>query len=368
MIPLKHGGFVMSYTQRSSIESLLKSISYEVGEILPFISDMFVVDKLNATDTKELEEMWRIEVYQAISRINIGASTSHVVPAVDTGIVETIVQTSTTIVKPQNDQGNVIHPKFNREKRALLDIGGNLLHSLFGVSTDDQLEDTEISLRTEVESVYSRTEMVETQSNLAERKLSDAIGHVKVMTESLLSVRAREHRLEAYIQLAVTLEHIESIVFNLHDLAVQSATHRTLLSKGIVPQVLDASQLRDLIHTGLITFRNMEFPLNVEELTNTNLARYSNVLHSETTRNYNTFAIFIPFTDGKLYKLYGMENFSFFTNVTDDNRKVLMPSIKLTAHLAMSEDEYVEIESIDSCLRTRNSTSFLCAQKLPTVN
>ena len=168
----------MSYAQKSSIESLLKSISYEVGEILPFISDKFVVDKFNATDTKELEEIWRNEVYQAISRINIGVSTSHVVPAVDTGIVETIVQTSTTTAKPQNDQGKLIHSKFKRNKRALLDIGGNLLHSLFGVSTDDQLEDTEISLRKEVESVYSRTEMVETQSKLAERKLADAIEHV----------------------------------------------------------------------------------------------------------------------------------------------------------------------------------------------
>ena len=365
---LKHGGFTMSYAQKSSIESLLKSISYEVGEILPFISDKFVVDKLNATDTKDLEEIWRNEVYQAVSRINIGVSAAHVVPAVDTHIVETIVQTSTTTTKPQNDQGKAVHPKFKREKRALLDIGGNLLHSLFGVSTDDQLENTEINLRKEVESVYSRTEMVETQSKLAERKLADALGHVKVMTESLLSVRARENRIESYIQLAITLEHIESIVFNLHDLAVQSATHRTLLSKGIVPQVLDASQLRDLIHTGLITFRNMEFPLNIDELTNTNLARYLNLLHSEPTRNYNTFAIFIPFTDGKVYKLYGMEKFPFFTNVTDTDRKILMPSIKLPQHLAVSEDEYVEIESIDSCLRTRNSTSFLCAQKMPTVN
>ena len=248
---LKHGGFTMSYAQKSSIESLLKSISYEVGEILPFISDKFVVHKLNATDTKNLEEIWRNVVYQAVSRINIGVSAAHAVPAVDTHIVETIVQTSTTTTKPQNDQGKTVHPKFKREKRALLDIGGNLLHSLFGVSTDDQLENTEINLRKEVESVYSRTEMVETQSKLAERKLADALGHVKVMTESLLSVRARENRIESYIQLAITLEHIESIVFNLHDLAVQSATHRTLLSKGIVPQVLDASQLRDLIHTGL---------------------------------------------------------------------------------------------------------------------
>ena len=54
---LKHGGFTMSYAQKSSIESLLKSISYEVGEILPFISDKFVVDTLNAIDTKNLEEI-----------------------------------------------------------------------------------------------------------------------------------------------------------------------------------------------------------------------------------------------------------------------------------------------------------------------
>ena len=164
-----------------------------------------------------------------------------------------------------NDQGVQAHPKF-RGRRALIDVGGNLLHTLFGVTTDNQLARSEASLQSEVESVLAKTRIVKAQSKLAERKLADAMKHVRLAIDTLLSINSRENRLEAFVQVSQMLDHMESIVFHLQDIAITSATHRTLLSRGIVPQVFDADQLRSLITEGEKTFNTSNFPLDVNKL------------------------------------------------------------------------------------------------------
>ena len=44
---MRHGGLVMSYAQKTSVESLLKSLSYTYGEILPYVSDSFLNERMN---------------------------------------------------------------------------------------------------------------------------------------------------------------------------------------------------------------------------------------------------------------------------------------------------------------------------------
>ena len=368
---MRHGGLVMSYAQRASIESLLKSLSYTYGEILPYVSDTFLPDRMNFTNADQMEENWRALVWSAIQGIRIGASASHVVPTIEKEIADKIKSNITTrtvsrpMHRPVNDQEIPVHPKL-RGRRALIDVGGNLLHSLFGVTTDDQLAQSEANLQSEVESVLAKTRTVEAQSKLAQRKLADAMKHVQLATDTLLSVSSRENRLEAYVQISQVLEHMEAIIFHLHDIAVSSATHRTLLSRGIVPQIFDAEQLRSLIKEGEKIFSTLKFPLDVNKLSNKNIAIYLNILKSEPTRNTDVFAIFLPFTDNKFYELFAIESFPFFANAngTKEERKILIPD-ELPNYVAITDNEFVNIEDIQNCARTKNASVLLCAQKNP---
>ena len=368
---MRHGGLVMSYAQRASIESLLKSLSYTYGEILPYVSDAFLPDRMNFTNADQMEETWRALVWSALQGIRIGASASHVVPTIEKEIVDKIKSNITTrtvsrpMHRPVNDQEIPVHPKL-RGRRALIDVGGNLLHSLFGVTTDDQLAQSEVNLQSEVESVLAKTRIVEAQSKLAQRKLADAMKHVQLATDTLLSVSSRENRLEAYIQISLVLEHMEAIIFHLQDIAISSATHRTLLSRGIVPQIFDTEQLRSLIK-GEKTFSTLNFPLDVNKLSNKNIAIYLNILKSEPTRDTDVFAIFLPFTDNKFYELFTIENFPFFANPngTKEERKILIPGDELPNYVAVTGNEFVNIDDIQNCARTKNASVLLCAQKNP---
>ena len=268
--------------------------------------------------------------------------------------------------RPVNYQEIPVHPKL-RGRRALIDVGGNLLHSLFGVTPDDQLAQSEANLQSEVESVLAKTRIVEAQSKLAQRKLADAMKHVQLATDTLLSVSSRENRLEAYIQISQVLEHMEAIIFHLQDIAISSGTHRTLLSRGIVPQIFDTEQLRSLIKEGEKTFSTLNFPLDVNKLSNKNIAIYLNILKSEPTRDTDVFAIFLPFTDNKFYELFTIENFPFFANLngTKEERKILIPGDELPNYVAVTGNEFVNIDDIQNCARTKNASVLLCAQKNP---
>ena len=260
--------------------------------------------------------------------------------------------------RPVNYQEVQAHPKF-RGRRALIDVGGNLLQSLFGVTTDDQLARSEANLQSEVESAKTRiakTRIVEAQSKLAQRKLADAMKHVRLATDTLLSVSSREHHLEAFIQVSQILERMEAIIFHLQDIAIASATHRTLLSRGIIPQIFDAEQLRTLIKEGEKTFSTLNFPFDVNKLRNKNIAIYLNILKSEPTRDTDVFAIFLAFTDNKLYELFTLESFPFFANSngTKEERKVLIPGDELPNFVAITNNEFVNIDDMQNCARTKN--------------
>ena len=153
----------------------------------------------------------------------------------------------------------------------------------------------------------------------------------------------------------------------MQDIAISSATHRTLLSRGIVPQIFDTEQLRSLIKEGEKTFSTLNFPLDVNKLSNKNIAIYLNILKSEPTRDTDVFAIFLPFTDNKFYELFTIENFPFFANPngTKEERKILIPGDDLPNYVAVTDNEFVNIDDIQNCARTKNASVLLCAQKNP---
>ena len=399
----KIGQLYMSLPQKAAIDALIKSISYTFGEILHLMPSEFIQDTLKFASIDQLESDWRQLVFDALQRINIGTREKHVAPhvlhhsSIPLTPSERTVRTTTTPPKfVQNDMTphNVtytprdvhsksprgVHPKYRvgtqytgykRTKRGLLDIGGSLLSAVFGVSTEQELRNARDKLQGEIKEVAHISEIVQIQALKAESRMKDALTHIKSATESLLSVQLRENRLESFVQCSIILEHIEAVTLHLYDLMRETSTHKTLLQRGIVPQVLTASQLKEIILKGLDTFRSYSFPLSLNELNNKNISEFLRLLHSEKSDRSGYFHVFFPFINrDRQYDLVKLTPFPFIANTLgqQNNKTVLVAGVDLPTYIAIGIEDHVEIESIEKCSTTVNSTQFLCAQKMPAVS
>ena len=348
----KVGQLYMSPPQKAAIDALVKSISYTFGEILILMPSDFIKTTLKFASIAQLESNWRQLVFDALQRINIGTRERHVAPHVlphssipftpkektvgTTTIPSTSVQNDMTSSNTTDYTSRNIHPKFSRSlniphpkhrivrqrteyerrvRRGLLDIGGTLLSAVFGVSTEGELRDARKELQGEIKEIAHVSEVVQIQALKAEARMKDALSHIKSATESLLSVKLRENRLESFVQCSIILEHIEAVTLHLYDLMRETSTHKTLLQRGIVPQVLTATQLKEIILKGLDIFRSYSFPLNPNELNNRKISKFLSLLHSETSDRPGYFRVFFPFiNDDRRYKLLKMTPFPFIAN------------------------------------------------------
>ena len=280
----------------------------------------------------------------------------------------------------QNDQawGNytsvtLVHPKFrrNRSKRGLVDVGGSILSAVFGVSTEKELSEVKSEFEQNIGNVVRSTKLIQIQTKQAEPRMTDALSHIKSATESLMSVQVRESRLETFTQMSIILEHLETVVIHLNDLIRETSTHRTLLQRGIVPQLISANQLRTLIEEGKDIFRSHSFPLDLQGLNNRNISSYLNLLHAEPSTNTSTFNIFIPFVNSEAdYSLFQLTKFPFLAKTIDggQNNTVLEVGIDLPSYVALGKRDHVVIDGINKCTQIGNSNAILlCALKQPVV-
>ena len=239
------------------------------------------------------------------------------------------------------------------------------------MSTEGELRDARKELQGEIKDVVHVSEVVQIQVLKAEARMKDALSHIKSATESLLSVKLRENRLESVVQISIILEHIEAVTLHFYDLMRETSTHKTLLQRGIVPQVLTATQPKEIILKELDIFRSYSFPLNLNDLHNKNISKFLSLVHSETSDRPGYFHVFFPFiNNNRRYKLLKMTPFPFIANTLGqgNNKTVLVAGVDLPKYIAMGTEDHVEIESIEKCTSTVNSTQILCAQKKPAVS
>ena len=224
---IKVGGIYLSAPQKSAVEALIKSISYDFGDVLDFLTEKFVRTHLNFVSVEQLEREWRHFCYEAINRINIGNLQRHVAPVIPRHEIS-IETTTTSTLRPkptvQNDQawGNYAsitraHPKFKRgrSKRGLVDVGGSS-SAVFGVSTEEELSEVRHEFESYIGKVMKSTKLIQIQTKQAEARMADALSHIKSATESLMTVQVRESRLETFTQISIILEHLESVVLHLN--------------------------------------------------------------------------------------------------------------------------------------------------------
>ena len=377
---IKIGGIYLSAPQKAAVEALIKSISYAFGDVLDFLPEKFVRTHLNFVSVDQLESEWRQLCFDAINRINIGNRERHVVGPIPRSEISVDTTTSSNMEpksKIQNDQawGNYtsvtpVHPKFRRFRRGLVDVGGSILSAVFGVSTEKELSEVKSEFEQNIGNVVKSTKLIQIQTKQAEARMTDALSHIKSATESLMSVQVRENRLETFTQMSIILEHLETVVIHLNDLIRETSTHRTLLQRGYVPQLISASQLRTLIEEGKDIFRSHDFPLDLDWLNNRNISSYLNLLHAEPTTNTSTFHIFIPFVNSQAdYSLFQLTKFPFLAKTIDggNNNTVLEVGVSLPAYMALGKGDHVEIDNIDKCTQIGNSNAILCALKRPVI-
>ena len=380
---IKVGGIYLSAHQKAAVEALIKSISYAFGDVLDFLPEKFVRTHLNFVSVDQLEREWRQLCFDAINRINVENRERHVVgpiPKNEISVDTTTISSMRPKPTVQNDQawGNytsvtLVHPKFrrNRSKRGLVDVGGSILSAVFGVSTEKELSEVKSEFEQNIGNVVRSTKLIQIQTKQAEARMTDALNHIKSATESLMSVQERESRLETFTQMSIILEHLETVVIHLNDLIRETSTHRTLLQRGIVPQLISANQLRTLIEEGKDIFMSHSFPLDLQGLNNRNISSYLNLLHAEPSTNTSTFHIFVPFVNSEAdYSLFQLTKFPFLAKTIDggQNNTVLEVGIDLPSYVALGMGDHVEIDGINKCTQIGNSNAILlCALKQPVV-
>ena len=136
----RHGGISLSGPQKLAIENEIREASYSFHKLLQLVSYQFIKEKLGFESVKLLEEFWRQKAYESLASVNIAQSRRN--PFI-------------TQQQPRNDSRTNFTSTFNlstgkiipkqrknsRSRRGLINIGGDILHSIFGVSTDKQVED-----------------------------------------------------------------------------------------------------------------------------------------------------------------------------------------------------------------------------------
>ena len=144
---LRHGGISLSGPQKLAIENEIREASYSFHKLLQLVSYEFIKEKLGFESVKLLEEFWRQKAYESLSSVNIAQSRRNPF------ITQQLRNTSDE--NPRNDSRANFTSTFNlstrkvipkrkknsRSRRGLINIGGDILHSIFGVSTDKQVED-----------------------------------------------------------------------------------------------------------------------------------------------------------------------------------------------------------------------------------
>ena len=342
---IEKGGLTFSHLQINNLEGNIKSVSHTVRDLLDHVPDKFIKEKLGFDDLDDLEQFWRTKVFNALRGVTIGTIDNKVVPNI-----------------PEREK-KVVHPKL-RGKRGLINVGGDILHAVFGVSTSKEIHDLEEKEEIRIQQILEATRVIEVKTSKAEEKVADALQHLKKATEGLLTIQNRENRLEVFVMISETISHIEVMLLHLLNLAREVKTRITLLQRGIVPAVINHIELKEIIEQGVKKFHNLKFPLNTEYLSKANLTSFLNLCHSEGTSEPFIFVIFVPFVEkDESYDLFKLIKFPL--KLGED---VTMIGENIQPYIAISNFERVELDEIKTCERLENKNEFLCSLKTPKLS
>ena len=183
-----------------------------------------------------------------------------------------------------------------RNKRAFIDLGGDLLSSVFGVATEKQLELVKthfdnrlLPMELSIKSISLETKLL--QTSLME--LTKSIQHqIKIVENNL--------------KISMVLWQIEHALSSASDIIAYSseivARERSILSSlnnNLLPNIFDDYSLNITISEGLAKFPNCKFPLAPS-----NYSLLKNIVQIERSISPREFLLLIPFVSKETFSRY----------------------------------------------------------------
>ena len=347
----------MSGPQKLAIENEIREASYSFHKLLQLVSYQFIKEKLGFESVKLLEEFWRQKAYESLASVNIAQSRRNPFitqqqPRNDTNFTSTFNLSTGKIIPKQR--------KNSRSRRGLINIGGDILHSIFGVSTDKQVEDAKNQAHNEYLRILNSARSIEVRAEKAQHRVTDALTHLE-QAQALANLRDREDRVETFLQISSIWGKINNLLLYLLSLADEVGDRITLLQSGQVPPIVNAQQLTQLIKEGADKFNELVFPYDVKELNSRTLTNYLSLLHVQRSDSPYLYYLLIPFVaDIEKYKLYKIEKFPIATE-----NKTLMINQDISPFLAVSQGQNIAVPTLEHCNKLLEANSYLCDLNKP---
>ena len=193
----RHGGISLSGTQKLTIENEIREASYSFHKLLQLVFYKFIKEKLGFVSVELLEEFWRQKAYESLFSVNIAqlrrnpfinqqlSNTSHEDSRNDSRAnFKSTFNLSTGKVIPKRK-------KNSRSRRGLINIGGDIRHSIFGVSTDKQVEDAKNQAHNEYLRILNSARSIEVRAEKAQHRVTDALSHLEQATQALANLIKR---------------------------------------------------------------------------------------------------------------------------------------------------------------------------------
>ena len=175
----RHGGISLSGPQKLAIENeYVKPPTCSFHKLLQLVSHEFITEKLGFESVELLEKFWRLKAYESLSSVNLAQSRRNPF------IYQQLCNTSDI------NSRNSSHAN-SRSRRGLINIGGDILHSIFGVSTDKQVEDAKNQAHSEYLGILNLARSIEVRAEKAQHRVTDALSHLEQLTQALANLRDR---------------------------------------------------------------------------------------------------------------------------------------------------------------------------------
>ena len=247
---------------------------------MQLVSYEFIKEKLGFESVELLEEFWRQKAYESLSSINIAQSRRN--PFINQQLCNTSRESSRNDSRANFTStfnlstGKVIpkRKKNSRSRRGLINIGGDILHSIFCVSTDKQVEDAKNQVHSEYLRILNSARSIEVRAEKAQHRVTDALSHLEQATQALANLRDREGGVETFLQVSSIWGKINNLLLYLLSLAHEVGDRITLLQSGQIPPIVNAQQFAQLIKEGADKFNELVFPYEVKGLNSRTLTNY----------------------------------------------------------------------------------------------
>ena len=204
----------MSGPQKLAIENEIREASYSFHKLSQLVSHEFIKEKLGFESVEPLEEFWRQKAYESLSSVTLAQSRRNPFISQQLRNSSHVNSSAVSTLKTKSKR-----KKNSRSRRGLINIGGDILHSIFGVSTDKQVEDAKNQAHNEYLTILNSARSIEVRAEKAQHRVTDALSHLEQATLALSNLRDREDCVETFLQVSSIWGKINNLLLYLLSLA-----------------------------------------------------------------------------------------------------------------------------------------------------